>query len=123
MRRSSNVSAKVKEAPISANKLVGVLREKEVPISANKLVDVLREIEVMLQSLHRVGSFYANDEVMCDRQTARIIDDYNCAPRLSKARSILLDAMRRALSEEDVAAIEDVLGRVRFWRAPKGHRT
>jgi hypothetical protein len=106
MRRPSNINAKT----------------RKVPLSADELVAVLKEIEVILQSLHRVGSFYADDDMMCDRETARIIDDYRCAMRLAKARSILVEAMRRTLPQEDVATIEDALGRVRFWRAPKEQR-
>lgn len=97
----------------------GVVQSQEIALSVSDLREVLKDIEVMLQSLHRVGSFYSDDLQECDRETIRIIDGFGYTKRLARVRYLLTMAAHRGLSAEEVERLEETLGRVRHWRPPK----
>jgi hypothetical protein len=103
MKRSSGVSQSLSQS---------------VTLSVSDLQSALKDIEVMLQSLHRVGSFYADDQQKCDEETIRLIDDFRYAKRLAQVRRLLMTAASRGLSISDVEGLEETLGRVRHWRPP-----
>jgi len=63
----------------------------------------------MLQSLHRVGSFYSDDQQECDEETIRIIDDFGYAKRLARIRRLLTTAAHQSLSRSDVDRLEEAL--------------
>ena len=90
---------------------------KDVTLPLEQLITALKEIETILQSLHRVGSFY-DDLAECNQETIRILDDYRCVQRLSRARSILMNAIRQNITQAEIEAIEETLGRVKHWRKP-----
>ena len=87
-------------------------------LAITDLRDALRDIEVMLQSLHRVGSFYADDQKACDEDTIRIIDGLQYAKRLARVRGLLLKAARGSLAATEMENLEQALGRLRHWRPP-----
>lgn len=95
---------------------------KKVELDERKIVEVLKHIEIMLQSLHRVGSFYADDLVACDRETIKIIDDFEYCKRLARVRYILSVAAKKAFEASEWEAIEDKLCNVRDWKPPKSGR-
>ena len=90
---------------------------KDVTLPLDQLIVALKEIETILQSLHRVGSFY-DDRAECDQETIRILDAYRCLQRLSRARSILTNAIRQNVSQAEIETIEETLCRVKHWRKP-----
>lgn len=94
-------------------------RSQDVRIGRASLVSALKDLEIMLQSLHRVGSFYADDQNKCDEETIRLIDGFSYSRRLSRVRSILLGVARRDYTEAEYELLEEELGRVKHWRPPK----
>ena len=91
---------------------------KAIRLTAREYQVALKNLEIVLQSLHRVGSFYADDKATCDQETIKALDDFKCVQRLSMVRTQLWEAVRRELGHEDVEALEEMMGQVRHW-APK----
>ncbi len=99
-----------------------VSQSELVTLPVSDLRRALKDIEVMLQSLHRVGSFYADDQQKCDEETIRILDGFGYAKRLAQVRRLLMMAASRGLSISEVEELEETLGRVRHWQPPKQKR-
>jgi len=87
-------------------------------LTERELMVALKELEVMIQSLHRVGSFFDQNQQACDEETIKIIDGYRYVQRLSRVRATLLKAGRRAFGAEHFERNLESLGRVRHWNKP-----
>jgi hypothetical protein len=87
---------------------------------------VFKEIEIILQSLHRMGSYYGlkffeNEEKYkkeYESETTRFIDEWKVCERLAKIRSILSEKFDNTLGEDDMGDLERSLENIKHWRVP-----
>lgn len=99
---------------------------ENITYSFKELEEVLTEVEIILQSLHRIGSFYdkkfINDEKKYrseyEKETTRFVDDWLVCERLSKIRYILSKRFDNTLGEDEMDDLERVLENIKYWSTP-----
>ncbi|WFD08718.1 hypothetical protein [Tepidibacter hydrothermalis] len=93
----------------------------------NELAEVMKEIEVMLQSYHRIISYYAIDinedvEKFDENEFRKEITDFTCnwdvPKRLANIRSILSERFDNTLGEDDMDDIERTMENIKYWAKP-----
>ena len=100
---------------------------EKITYTFNELEHVLKELEIILQSLHRMGSYYGDkfttygQEIYqreYEEETTRFIDEWYVCERLSKMRQILSERFDDALGDDDMSDLERVLEKVEYWNKP-----
>jgi hypothetical protein len=100
---------------------------EKITYTFDELKDVLGEIELILQSLHRMGSYYGDKfstygEEMnrgeYEKETTRFIDEWHICGRLAKVRSILSEKFDETLGEDNMSDLERAMEKVRHWNKP-----
>ncbi|MCX7923116.1 MAG: hypothetical protein N3B21_14060 [Clostridia bacterium] len=91
-----------------------------------ELEEALKEVEIIMQSLHRMGSYYGikflEDETkyrqQYEKETTRFIDEWGVCERLSKVRRILSDKFDTSLGEDDMEDLERSFEKIKYWKSP-----
>ncbi|BBH20461.1 hypothetical protein Back11_18060 [Paenibacillus baekrokdamisoli] len=100
---------------------------KQITFSGSELIEVLKEIEVILQSLHRMGSYYGvkfqeNGEdkfrAEYEKETTRFIDEWGITQKIANIRKILSDKFDRTLDADDMDDLERAMEGLKFWTKP-----
>jgi len=96
---------------------------KQVTYSGEAMLSALQEIEYMLISLHRIGSYFADDVSVNDRrcyeeETTSFIDNSLVCERLAQLRSFLSAAFDQTSGDDDMDDIERVCADIPYWKRP-----
>lgn len=87
----------------------------------------IKDIEVMLQSYHRILSYYAigindNSEKFNEHEFEKEITDFTCRwdvpKRLAEIRRILSEKFDDTLGKDDMGDLERVMEGIKYWTKP-----
>lgn len=99
---------------------------EKITYTFNELTEILKEIEIILQSLHRMGSYYGEKLIHeeekyrgeYEKETTRFIDQWNVCERLAKIRCILSEKFDNTLGEDNMEDLERALESIKHWTTP-----
>ena len=83
---------------------------------------ILKELDFILVSLHKIGSYYAEDIItkrdQYEKETTQFIDNSCVCPRLAKIRSVLSQKFDRQEDEEGLDDLERICEQIPYWHKP-----
>lgn len=97
-------------------------KNEKIVYKGEDIINVLREIEYILQSLHYMGSYYAEfmDEkrLEYEKETTNFIDNSLVCVRLAKIREKLSGGFNLELGDDDLDDIERACYDIGEWSKP-----
>ncbi len=91
------------------------------------LVNVLKEIDYILGSLHRMGSYFADDiggnRTAYEKETTAFIDEAIVCDRLAAVRAKLAEGFDRSLGEDEMDDLERACQDIEYWSKPGDRST
>ena len=83
---------------------------------------ILKELDFILVSLHKIGSYYAEDirtnKEQYQKETTQFIDDSCVCSRLAKIRAILTQKFDLQEGEDGLDDIERICEHIPYWHKP-----
>ena len=85
----------------------------------SEILSVLKKINFILQSLHKIGSYYNDIEVQTyEHWTTEFIDDNGVTAMLAEIREILSSQFSNDLGEDDMSELERAMESLEYWHPP-----
>lgn len=100
------------------------LREEneKVTYEGMQVALILKELDFILVSLHKIGSYYAEDirinREQYEKETTQFIDNSFVCPRLAKIRSVLSQKFDRQEDEDGLDDLERICEQIPYWHEP-----
>lgn len=95
---------------------------KKVIYKGEDIINVLKEIEVILESLHYMGSYYADSinekRQEYEKETTDFIDNSLICNRLASIRTKLSESFDLETGDDDMDDIERALSNIEIWSKP-----
>ena len=86
------------------------------------IINVLKEIEFILESLHYIGSYYADNidenRQAYERETTNFIDNSQVCVRLAKIREKLSESLDLECGDDEMDDIERACCDINSWSKP-----
>jgi hypothetical protein len=83
---------------------------------------ILKELDFILVSLHKIGSYYAEDistkREQYEKETTQFMDNSLVNPRLAKIRTILTQKFNLQEGEDELDDIERICEQIPYWHKP-----
>lgn len=101
-------------------------QNRKITITGEDALDALKEIEFILISLHRMGSFYAENPAALDdyrKETTEFIDNFNITQRLAKVRTKIAQHFDDTLGDDDMDDVERYLSDLKFWQPTRSQKS
>lgn len=95
---------------------------KTVTYDGMQMTLILKELDFILVSLHKIGSYYAED-ITSDREqyqkeTTQFIDNSFVCSRLANIRSSLTRKFNREEGDDGLDDIERICEQIPYWKKP-----
>ena len=97
------------------------LREdnEKVTYDGMQVALILKELDFILVSLHKIGSYYAEDistkREQYEKETMQFIDNSWVGPRLANIRAILTQKFNLQEGEDELDDIERICEQIPYW--------
>lgn len=95
---------------------------KTITYNGEDIINILKEIEVMLESLHYMGSYYADNinekRQEYEKETTNFIDNSLICDRLASIRRKLIESFDLELGDDNLDDVERACSDIEIWSKP-----
>jgi hypothetical protein len=97
-------------------------KNEKIVYSGAELIEVFQELDLLVVSLHKMGSYYGEDENWnkreYEKETTRFIDECRVTGRLAKIRRILEEKVDDTLGDDNMDDFEREMEHLKYWEKP-----